>query len=1288
MTDPGNRTSSSVYDVATGRQIAQINALGNKTQYGYDVNGFLRTVTDPNGNTTTTEHDVRGNAVSSTSCQNQAAQLCTTVYATYHPNATAGLLSPDARNDQVLTTRDGRSASPTDNTYRTSYTYDVDGTRTAVTTPPVPGFPAGRTTRYVYSSNKPDVIGRLSDGTAQVRHGTGPDTFDAGTAFGSGWNAYNWIGFADINQDGKQDIIGRLSDGTAQVRHGTGPDTFDAGTAFGSGWNVFTWIGFADVNQDGKQDIIGRLSTGVAMVYHGTGPDTFATGTPFGSGWNTFTWIDFADVNQDGKQDIIGRLSTGVAMVYHGTGPDTFDAGTAFGSGWNAYTWINVADTNPGATTAALDGGYVPPGLPTAVITPGGATQTIAYNRTGDVARVTDPAGKVTAFTYDGLGRVLTTTETTDTFPAGLTTSFSYDKLNRMLAQTAPAVTNRVTGAVHTARTTIAYDVDGQVASQTVADLSGGDAARTASWTYNARGQRITATDAAGRITRYEYDAYGNLVRETTPDGRVFTSAFDAAGQLLTTTLVGYTGDPNNPSPPADVVLISKAYDPAGRLASDTDAMGWVASYAYTDNALPATVTRRDPASGATFVTQANGYDAGGNRTSSTANNGLTTTTFVVDAARRVTSSTLDPAGVSRTTAYTYSPDDLVLTATTSNGAGTVGIVDATYNATGRMTSRTVHNGSYMLTTMWTVDQGGLATAVSDPNGNTTNYAYDEAGRLVVSTAPAVNVETGGGTPVSTRPVSYLGYDTFGEQTESKDPDGNVIVAGFDATGRHVSTRLPAYTPPGASTPITPIATKTYDDAGRLASSTDPLGNVSSYTYDQLGNLAKVTAPNLGETRATYDLLGDRLTVTDPTGAVSTATYDYLGRQLTSTEVVRQFAANYTTTYTYGSGGWLASVRSPAGVTTSATYNAAGETLTTTDGAGNATSYLYDGAGRRIRSTLPDGTYSTVTYDMAGRATATTAYDNAGTVRSTRSAAFDAAGNMTSATDARGDTTSFGYDATGKLISQVQPVTASSSISITFGYDAAGNRTRYTDGRGNPFITTYNTWGQPESRIEPSTAAYPNLADRTFTVAYDVNGRVASRTAPGGVQVTNTYNVMGDLTGQTGTGAQASTTARSFGYDLAGRLTSASAPGGTNTFGYDDRGLLLSTSGPSGTSSFTYTADGLIASRDDAAGTTTYTYDTAGRLATAANATAGLNLSIAYNTLSQPSRVTYGTAGNYRDFGYDALHRLSADTLKTSGGATVASIGYGPSATTPGIGSAAVAGRPTRTPRGARWPRP
>ncbi len=313
ITDPGNATITHVYDVATGRQLSDTNGLANTTRYGYDTSGFLHTVTDPNGNVTTTTQDVRGNTMSVSTCQNFSAGLCSTIYYTYYPDDTSATLTPDPRNDMVLTMRDGRSSGPTDNAYLTTYAYDTHGNRTSVLEP------QARTTTTAYT-----------DGT----------------------------------------------------------------------------------------------------------------------------------------------------------------------------------------TVAAQDTGFAPAGLPSSVTTPGGAVQSVVYFHNGDVARLTDPAAAVTAFGYDGLGRAASTTKTTDTFPGGVTMSFTYNGLGQVITETDPPVTDRVTSVSHRKLTTTVYDDDGLCTSQTTSDLTGGDAARTSSTTYNSLGQAATSTDATGNVTTLSYDAYGNMIKK------------------------------------------------------------------------------------------------------------------------------------------------------------------------------------------------------------------------------------------------------------------------------------------------------------------------------------------------------------------------------------------------------------------------------------------------------------------------------------------------------------------------------------------------------------------------------------------------------------------------------------------------------------------------------------------------------------------------------------------------------------------------------------------------------
>src|SRR5581483_1960128 len=98
-------------------------------------------------------------------------------------------------------------------------------------------------------------------------------------------------------------------------------------------------------------------------------------------------------------------------------------------------------------------------------------------------------------------------------------------------------------------------------------------------------------------------------------------------------------------------------------------------------------------------------------------------------------------------------------------------------------------------------DQDGHALSVTDANGDTTDYTYDEDGEHVTTTSPAVSTESGGA-PIVLRPMTSAGYNTFGEQTESRDARGFVTVTDYDSAGHTLATHLPGYTPTGSGTPI------------------------------------------------------------------------------------------------------------------------------------------------------------------------------------------------------------------------------------------------------------------------------------------------------------------------------------------------------------------------------------------------------------------------------------------------------------------------------------------------------
>ncbi|MFG2847817.1 LamG-like jellyroll fold domain-containing protein [Kitasatospora sp. NPDC048296] len=918
----------------------------------------------------------------------------------------------------------------------------------------------------------------------------------------------------------------------------------------------------------------------------------------------------------------------------------------------------------------AADSGTVPAGLLASKTTAGGAKATYGYFHNGDLAQVTDPAGLVTKYAYDQLGRMTShTVYDSVTAPNGLTTSVTYDGDGKFLTQTEPPVTDRVTGAVHTEQTTFTYDPDEHPLTEVKADLTGKDATRTETFAYTPLGQLASKTDANGHIESYAYDAYGNRNAKTDANGTTIAYAYSPRGELLTSTLKGWIGDPTAPSPATDLVLNSKAYDPAGRLASDTDAMGRTTSYTYYDDNAVKTEQRGDGTN--SLQLHAFTYDAAGNRISDLTE-AVTQHTFTIDAARRVTAEAVkvgldaNSQPIWRTTTTAYDAEDHPTSISRTDSTGTLTAqTDYTYDPMGRELTETVHNGAANLVTTFTRDQRGLVTAEKDPNGAETNYQYDAAGREAYIGEPARQVEAVGGTAVQATPFQTFGYNTFGDRTSHSDANGNTTYTSYDAVGKVTGTIEPNYTAPGATAPITASTTARYDKVNQLISYTDQLGNTTSSVYDQLGRDVAKTDPAVGGAATggvwhhSYDAVGEQLSQTDPTGAVQQATYDYMGRKVTETKLERSpVAAAYTATLAYNATGDLVSETSPSGVTTTYGYDLAHERTSQIDAYGNTTGFAYDALGRPVKTTDPSGTGQSTLFDPAGRLTSVSDFGSDGSVLRTRSAAYDPAGNVTSATSALGYTVSSTYDTAHHQLTETETPAAGSTITTSFGYDAVGNRTRYTDGRGNQFLTTYNTWNLPESQIEPATTAYPNAADGTWTTGYDAAGHPVSLAEPGGVTRTLSYDPLGRLTKETGSGAEATTRDHTFGYDLMGRITSAGTPGQDNQFSYNDRGHLLSATGPSGASSFAFDGDGRMTTRTDAAGTAGYTYDQAGRLAGMTDPAAGTTTGYTYDKDSQPIGITYGTGNNTRAFGYDPLHRLTSDTVSTAGGAAVSSIAY------------------------------
>ncbi|MFG2715260.1 hypothetical protein ACGFX2_32560 [Streptomyces goshikiensis] len=864
----------------------------------------------------------------------------------------------------------------------------------------------------------------------------------------------------------------------------------------------------------------------------------------------------------------------------------------------------------------------------------------------------------MTTYTYDGIGRKLTETQVSDATPDGVKTSYTYNAMSRVSSETGPGVKNEITGVTHTAKISRTYDADEQLLTESTEDTTGGDATRTTTYRYDALGLNDSVTDAAGNETTFGRDALGRVIRETDPAGNVVTHAFTKRGQLAESVLKDWRGNPSGQT--SDLVLVSHAYDPAGRLASTTDAMGATTAFTYYDDGLKATTTAKQ-------VTQSNGskkdivlestaYDGAGNVLSQTASGGRTTVS-TVGATGRTTRSVFDPNGLNRVTTVAYDGDDQITEQTQSiDGSGKKLTSTTEYDGAGNPKKAIVTDGTGTRTTSGTFDQRGLPLTQVTPRGNTTTNRC-----LVETTAPQVQAEENGGAAAAVTPKTLTGYNTFGEATETRDARGLVTRVETDKLGRPTAVTLPDYTAPGATTPITAVTRTTYDALGNKASATDPLGRATYFAYDQMGNLIRSTDPapgggsqglkapgaatldgtstdlsGGGASTYTWTPTGLPLSATNPIGARTESTYDELGRKLTATTVERKpTLQNLVSRYTWDDAGNQTESTTPGGRRTTATYNTAGETLTVTDPLGGVTRSSYDGLGRPVENKDATGRKTVTAYDVLGKPVSSSDYGTGSTVLRSALSEYDADGNLTAS------------------------VSATDSITTTFGYDAAGNRTRLTDGRGRATYYTFNTWGLQEATIEPSTAQHPILENRVWANVYDAAGQLVTELLPGNVKRQKTYDALGRLTAEIGSGTAVATRPRSLSYDLAGRLTGSGADGilAGNTYTYNDRGQLLNADGPSGKSAYTYDADGQMTSRIDPAGITAFSYDQAGRLDTSTDPLTGTQVRKDYDAAGRPTADEYArptaggtfTIGAKRSYTYDALGRLADDSVKNTG---------------------------------------
>ncbi|MEM1223526.1 MAG: polymorphic toxin type 10 domain-containing protein [Verrucomicrobiota bacterium] len=162
--------------------------------------------------------------------------------------------------------------------------------------------------------------------------------------------------------------------------------------------------------------------------------------------------------------------------------------------------------------------------------TPLSRTSTHTWNDRGLLASFTEASSQNTAFTYDSLGRPLTSTDQVGAI------AYGYDAAGNPTTVTENSIVltrafdnrNRVTSFTDAHGDTIGYQYDSN-GNLTRLTYPGN---KTVDYVYDARNQLTNVIDWNSRITSYTYDLNGRLTGITRPNGTTRTMVYDAAGQI------------------------------------------------------------------------------------------------------------------------------------------------------------------------------------------------------------------------------------------------------------------------------------------------------------------------------------------------------------------------------------------------------------------------------------------------------------------------------------------------------------------------------------------------------------------------------------------------------------------------------------------------------------------------------------------------------------------------------------------------------------------------------------
>ena len=691
-------------------------------------------------------------------------------------------------------------------------------------------------------------------------------------------------------------------------------------------------------------------------------------------------------------------------------------------------------------------------------------------------------------------------------------------------------------------------------------------------YTHNAKRLIEEVWDVNGhREVTNTYDGQGRVVHQLTEHSREVSFVY--APGIMTIVADAITGDSSN---------IWRS-DEHGRLSSMTAADG---------------------------SRQVMRYDKFGNRISVTERDGSTISRSY-DSHSRLAKQLTPEGALSK---YTWDEHNRLLTTSVCDfrdrlNPGDPVVVSYTYEPTGANPNPITMTDGNGHTTEYSWDEYGNLLSVTDPTGVRTTYTYNARQELI-------SITNGVGDTV------HLEYDKHGRIVQVRDALGHVtsthwnsagqIASVTDAAGSRWSLTYPELAPEELNIPAfvrqnlkssdTHRAHNTSRPMGQLpVSLTDPYGHVTHFEYNNGNQLTAVTDP-LGRTnRAVFDAWGNMVKTINALGAVTNYEYDGLSQLIAVTDPL-----GARSEFDYDLAGEISQITDATGVVTHRTVNRRTGKETTSSGGILGSSFRHVDYLGRVIIEGENNTHSSQPVRRASQNSKSSSASPRSGETVTEFTTYDAAGNPVETLDAQGGLTRRTYDVANRLIREV----SAAGRTQTFDYDQAGRLRRIGVGLSVP--EQKPTVGENVEWEEPTAWAYT-------TLTYDAASRIIARTYPDGTTEHTTYDALGRIV-RVQHGARTATYAydrcsrlirmsdnsagtRRFIYDAAGQLvTAVDALGYRTHFEYDAAGQMVRTLDATGqVTTYIYDAAGQLIRTVKGAGSTaeitsTYTYDAAGRL--------------------------------------------------------------------------------------------